>query len=152
MALIAAAVTGCAANQPRPSTDGAAPIPDVALGLSKTSVFDAPAPARVKSNDSGPGELPVLARAYPGAPPRVPHDVEPFLPLTPKSNACVDCHSVAKKEPGQPTPLPASHYTDLRNAPGQRGDQVTGARWVCTSCHAPLTDAKPIVGNAFGAR
>jgi len=56
---------------------------------------------------------------------------------------------VKAKKPGEPTPLPASHYTDLRNAPGKVGDTVTGARWVCTSCHVPQTDAKPLVGNRF---
>ena len=125
------------------------PIPDTALGLSKTSVFDAPAPPPVKENDSTPGELPVVPRPYALAPPRIPHGIGDFLPITPKSNMCVDCHSVAQKEKGQPTPMPASHYTDLRNAPGVRGDKVAGARWVCTSCHVPLTDAKPLVGNAF---
>jgi len=150
IAAVAFALSACAGGQPRPPAPAATPIPDTALGLSKTSVFDAPPPPRVKPNDSAPGELPVLARPYASAPPRIPHDMESFLPITPKSNACADCHSVAEKEPGQPTPMPASHYTDLRNAPGHRGDRVAGARWVCTACHAPLTDAKPIVGNAFG--
>ncbi|HEX9289280.1 MAG TPA: nitrate reductase cytochrome c-type subunit [Anaeromyxobacteraceae bacterium] len=152
IAAVALALSACAGAHPTPAAPApaAAPIPDSALGLSKTSVFDAPAPPRVKPNDSAPGELPVLTRPYAGAPPRVPHDLESFLPITPRSNACADCHSVAEKEPGQPTPMPASHYVDLRNAPGQRGDKVAGARWVCTACHAPLTDAKPLVGNAFG--
>jgi nitrate reductase (cytochrome), electron transfer subunit len=147
-AAIVAASTACALQKPQP-TQPAAPLPDAALGLSKTSVFDAPAPPVVKENDSAPGELPVVPRPYALAPPRIPHGIDAFLPITPKSNACADCHAVAEKEKGQPTPIPASHYTDLRNAPAKRGDQVVGARWVCTSCHVPLTDAKPLVANTF---
>ena len=50
---------------------------------------------------------------------------------------------------GQPTPLPASHYTDLRRAPGARGKEVAGARWTCVACHAARTDAEPLVMNGF---
>jgi len=28
-------------------------------------------------------------------------------------------------------------------------DQVVGARWFCTNCHASRTDAKALVGNSF---
>jgi cytochrome c-type protein NapB len=148
-AAVVAVSTACASQKPAP-TQASAPVPDAAIGLSKTSVFDALAPPAVKENDSVPGELPVVPRPYALAPPRIPHGIDAFLPITPKSNACADCHSVTEKEKGQPTPIPASHYTDLRDAPHLRGDKVVGARWVCTSCHVPLTDAKPLVGNAFG--
>jgi len=144
---VAFLLLACAGRPPRP--DAPPPLSDTSLGLAKTSVFDAPAPPPVKQNDSTPGELPVLPRPFAGAPPRVPHDLDAFLPITPKSNACADCHSVTEKEPGQPTPMPASHYTDLRNAPEKRGAVVVGARWVCTECHLASTDAKPLVGNAF---
>jgi len=146
-ALPVAVSLACAARQP--VAPPAAPIPESALGLSKTSVFEAPAPPAVKPNDSAPGELSVVPRPYKLAPPRVPHALADFLPITAKQNACADCHSVKEKEPGQPTPIPASHYTDYRNGPATPGDKVAGARWVCTACHVPLTDAKPLVGNAF---
>jgi len=131
---------------------GAAPVPDAALGLVKGSVFDVAVPPVVKENESGPGERPVLARSYPDAPPLVPHGMAGFLPITVKDNSCVDCHAVQGRKPGEPTPLPPSHYTDLRNAPGKVGDRVAGARWVCTACHVSQTDAKPLVGNRFSQR
>ena len=151
LALTVIMAASCTLSPPRRGEGGerGAAVPDHALGLSKTSVFDVPAPPAVKQNDSAPGEQPVVPRAYALAPPRIPHGIDAFLPITPKSNACADCHSVTEKEKGQPTPIPASHYTDLRNAAGVRGDKVVGARWVCTSCHVPLTDAKPLVGNTF---
>jgi cytochrome c-type protein NapB len=126
-----------------------APIPDASLGLSKGSVFDVPTPPAVKANASNPGELPVLPRAYSTAPPRIPHAVGDFLPISPKQNACQDCHAVKEKKSGAPTPIPPSHYTDYRNAPERVGGQVVGARYVCVSCHVAKTDAPNLVENRF---
>ena len=128
-----------------------APVKDSELGLAKGSVFEVPDPPAVKENEAAPGERPPLARAYPAAPPQVPHAIGDFLPITREANACVDCHGASKvKEPGAPTPLPPSHYTDLRNAPGEVRETVAGARWACTACHLPITDARPLVESRFG--
>jgi nitrate reductase cytochrome c-type subunit len=56
---------------------------------------------------------------------------------------------VKEKVKGEATPIPASHYVDLRNAPGKRGETVAGARWSCTACHVPQQDVKPLVGSPF---
>jgi cytochrome c-type protein NapB len=129
----------------------AAPVKDSELGLSRTSVFDAPAPPLSRPVDAAPGERPPVPRAYPDAPPLIPHAIADFLPITREANSCVDCHGATKaKEPGQPTPLPPSHYTDLRRPGATAGDEVAGGRWVCTSCHLPLTDARPLVESRFG--
>jgi nitrate reductase (cytochrome), electron transfer subunit len=125
------------------------PIADAELGLSKGSVFDVPVPPAVKANESNPGEAPLLPRSYVMAPPRVPHGVTDFLPITQKQNACLDCHAVKEKKQGEPTPIPPSHYTDYRNAPDRVGGQLAGARHVCVSCHAVRTDAPDLVGNRF---
>jgi nitrate reductase (cytochrome), electron transfer subunit len=149
--LAAALAAGCTSSGP--TTAGAppqgAPVPDTSLGLAKSSVFDTPTPPAVKANDSNPGELPVLPRPYVIAPPRIPHAVGDFLPITQKQNACLDCHAVKEKKTGEPTPIPASHYTDFRNAPGRLGGEVVGARYVCVSCHVAKTDAPNLVGNRF---
>jgi cytochrome c-type protein NapB len=151
LALAGALVAGCTASNPtaRDSPAGNDPVPDVRLGLAKGSVFDVPAPPSVKPNDSAPGEGPVLPRPYLIAPPRIPHAVGDFLPITPKQNACVDCHAIKEKKPGEPTPIPPSHYTDYRNAPDRPGSQVVGARTLCISCHAAGTDAPDLVENRF---
>jgi len=142
-ALIAAAAfaAGCTA---------AKPVPDAALGLARGSVFDVLSPPAVKMESSVPGEKPTLPRSFVDAPPLVPHGIEDFLPITRAANLCVDCHGVKEKVKGQATPLPASHYTDLRNAPGKLGEKPAGARWVCTACHVAQTDAGPLVPNRFG--
>jgi cytochrome c-type protein NapB len=145
------AVLGAGSVSPVASSDaGSSPgTPDTALGLSKGSVFDTPTPPRVKANESGPGEQPVLARPHVLAPPRVPHVVADFLPITAKQNSCLDCHAVKGRKPGEPTPIPPSHYTDERNAPGSVGTVLSGARYVCVSCHVETTDTPSLVENRF---
>jgi cytochrome c-type protein NapB len=126
-----------------------APIADTELGLSKSSVFDVPTPPAVKPNERAPGEGPLVPRSYVIAPPRIPHAVADFLPITLAQNACLDCHAVKDKKPSEPTPIPPSHYTDFRLAPDRVGDKVAGARYVCVSCHAATTDAPGLTGNRF---
>jgi nitrate reductase (cytochrome), electron transfer subunit len=143
LTLSAALAGACSSSGP------ATPVADTTLGLAKGSVFDTPAPPAVKANESNPGERPVLPRPYVIAPPRIPHATADFLPITQKQNACLDCHAVKEKKPGEPTPIPSSHYVDVRNAPGQVGSQLAGARYVCVSCHAAKTDAPDLVENRF---
>jgi len=151
LSLAAALAAGCSSSattrEGLPAASG--PVADSELGLSKGSVFDVPTPPAVKANASNPGEAPLLPRPYAIAPPRVPHAVADFLPITRAQNACLDCHAVKDKKQGDPTPIPPSHYTDYRNAPDRVGDHVAGARYVCVSCHAAKTDAPDLVGNRF---
>jgi cytochrome c-type protein NapB len=127
-----------------------AAIPDSTLGLSRTSVFSAPAPAAVVPNTLDPGEAPRIPRAYPGAPPRIPHAIADFAHITREENPCLGCHDAAAAAQSGAVPIPASHYRDLRRAPKVARQQVAGARYVCVSCHVPITDAKPPVENRFG--
>lgn len=124
-------------------------IPEAAMGLAKTGPREVAPPPRVTENDSAPGERPVRPRAFPGAAPAVPHGIADFLPLTREQNACIDCHAIAGKKKGEPTPIPPSHYVDLRDAPGRRGDRVVGARRSCTACHLPQADVAPLVKSPF---
>ena len=146
-ALAASCRSSAQTNTAAPTPSG--PVADAELGLAKGSVFDVPTPPAVKANESNPGELPLLPRPYVIAPPRVPHGVTDFLPITQKQNACLDCHALKEKKQGDPTPIPPSHYTDYRNAPDRAGGEVAGARYVCVSCHPARTDAPDLVGNPF---
>lgn len=135
-----------------PSREAARPVPASSLGLAPGELTADPAPPAFHRNESEPGEEPALPRAYPGAPPVVPHGVDAFLPITRTENYCLECHMVEEKIEGETTPIPPSHYVDLRNEPGHEGNSVTGARWNCTACHASRTDAEPLVRNSFTAR
>jgi cytochrome c-type protein NapB len=126
------------------------PATDRDLGLSRTSVFEVPAPPRFQDETAGPGEKPLPRRINKEYPPVIPHGVSDFLPITLSSNLCLDCHGVAgKKVKGEVTPVPASHYMDYRRAPEQKGTKVAGTRYVCTACHVPRTDAPPAVGSTY---
>lgn len=141
--------TGLQAQGAKP-VPPAKPTPDQSLGLSKTSVFDVPAPPKFKDEDSSPGEKPVLKRINREFPPMIPHGIADLLPITRASNLCLDCHDTqAKRKAGEPTPIPASHYVDLRRAPEGKGAKPAGTRHYCTACHVPQTDAKPLVGSAY---
>ena len=137
--------TACAAAGPA--------VEDSSLGLSKTSVFDAPTPA-APVYDAPPPGVPVTApaRYFSGAPPVIPHSVEGLVPITGQINSCLGCHDkpdmIGKKTKGVPTPMTASHYADLwtKDKPSQK---VSGARYNCDQCHAPQSDAKPLVRNTL---
>jgi cytochrome c-type protein NapB len=128
-------------------------VKDSEMGLSRTSVFEAPAPEPFSYGKAFPGSGNTLPRAFPGAPPQIPHDIGMFTPVTAAKNACVACHDkpamMGQKTAGAPTPMPASHYTDLRRAPGTVTGKLIGARFVCTQCHVPQADVKPLVDNTF---
>jgi cytochrome c-type protein NapB len=114
-------------------------ISDADLSLYPGSVFEVPNPAAVTWNAASPGDNERLPRPYPIAPPRIPHGIADFVPLTLKTNGCLDCHALGA---GADAPeLPASHRTDFRNSPTEVGTAVAGARFLCLACHVPTSDA-----------
>jgi len=126
---------------------------DVDLGLSKTSVFDEPTPQPFEYNDAFPGSSKILPRAYPGAPPQIPHNIDSFKPITAANNACLGCHdkpeTIGKKGGKNLPPMPLSHYTATKGKSKQAQRKVSGARFLCTQCHVPQAQVKPLVGNSF---
>jgi cytochrome c-type protein NapB len=132
------------------AADKAPPVKDAQLGLSRTSVFDVPSPPPFKAEEGAPGAGPLPRRLSAEIPPVIPHAVADFLPITRDQNACIDCHELpGPKKPGEPTPLPRSHYADWRHAQGTLLEKHAGGRWICISCHVPRTDAAPLVGSRF---
>lgn len=119
-------------------------IPDDLIGLVHEDVEAIPVPDAVTDNPLDPGDSPIRPRWNEEAPPMIPHAIADFMPLTPSDNACHDCHAVEEKIEGEPTPIPPSHYRDLRNAPDTHRDDIAGARYVCTSCHVDQTVAQPL--------
>ena len=132
------------------SDAGPGPISDRDLSLYPGSVFEAPDPPAFTWKSRDPGGNERLPRAYPVAPPRIPHGIADFVPIRLQSNACLDCHAL---DAGADAPeLPASHRTDWRNAPGVVEPTVAGARYNCVSCHVPTSDAGQLRGNTAGPR
>jgi cytochrome c-type protein NapB len=128
---------------------GEAIDPD-SLGLEKGSVFDTPTPPSPEYARGMPGTTPALPDTIPGGPPQIPHSVESFTPIKPGQNLCMGCHGTRVKMPGMATPMPDSHYTDLRADPDKVQQKVDGSRYICTTCHAPQADNPDLVVNTFG--
>jgi len=128
-------------------------VDDSSLGLSKTSVFDDPTPV-APAYDAPPPGAPVTApaRYFPGAPPVITHSIAGLIPITGHSNNCLGCHDkpdlIGKNTEGVPTPMTASHYSDPWTKDKPAGT-VSGAHYSCDLCHAPQSDAKPLVKNTL---
>lgn len=127
-------------------------IDELDMGLSKTSVFDTPTPAAYDYSDTKPGKNEWLPRAWDGIPPQIPHKTGEFLPIVAADNQCMDCHDTPKYI-GKPknmdrtvknkSPMSRDHYTS------DKLDTVAGARFNCTQCHVPMSNATPLVESTF---
>ena len=143
---VALTLAGCAQTQQG--------VEDSELGLSKTSVFATPQPIVATSDANDPGENETVESYFEGAPPVIPHQVEDYLPIRVGENLCIDCHDLPDqigqpREVGDPTPIPITHYTDLRRSPGEAGDTLIGARYLCSQCHAPQAAEPPLGANTY---
>lgn len=100
--------------------------------------------------DSEPGESDLIERAFPGAPPQVPHTVEDMLPITADDNECVECHHPDNVTGEEDMPIPDTHFERPVMAAGGPGNPMQwvveryekdqdlfGARFNCTMCHTP---------------
>lgn len=113
-------------------------IDDKQFSLNKGSVFEASTPAPFEFQDGAKTLRPPEGS---GMPVMIPHTIDDDLPITAEKNGCVRCHTpTGKKVRGAP-PVPASHVADGATP------AVAGKRWVCTTCHAPQADVKPLVAN-----
>ena len=120
-----------------------------------------------------------IKRAFQDAPPMIPHDTEGMLPITIKNNQCISCHMPDVAPSMGATALPVSHFTNFRaataiakdgritkNGPAvdntssanmsnlsikSTGAKLAGARFNCTQCHAPQSDATDAPANTFEA-
>ena len=156
-------VVGCTATKT---------VSEESLGLRKTTIYsekDTTADKVMYGTDA-PGTSKKIKRAYQDAPPMIPHDVEGMLPITIDNNQCTTCHEPAVAESMGATPIPKSHFMDFRPKHKFDGkeftksidnmknevsvkpiEQLAGARFNCSQCHAPQTTGKLAVENDFKA-
>lgn len=124
-------------------------VPEAEIGLSRATSTEVPTPDPTLINMTDPGEIPVTGPMFAGGPPMIPHGMVDFLPITADRNDCVECHAVQEKLEGEASPIPPSHYIDLRNRPGEIAQEIAGARYVCVACHVSLGGNELLVGNDF---
>ncbi|KHG33135.1 MAG: nitrate reductase cytochrome c-type subunit [Epsilonproteobacteria bacterium] len=93
------------------------------------------------------GESKVFERSYENAPPMIPHDVEGMLDMSKDNNACLGCHLPEVAEAVKATPIPKSHFFDMRTQ--KVLNELSQARFNCSQCHAPQSNNEPLVKNEF---
>lgn len=149
-AILLAGILLFAASNAARAADNA--IDELNMGLSKTTVFDTPTPQSFNYGTADPKKSEVLPRAWDGAPPQISHRIDEFLPITAEDNQCLECHEIPKyigKAKKGKSPMPRDHYVDTRSSSDEMSDEIVGARFVCTQCHVPQSDAQPLVENTF---
>jgi cytochrome c-type protein NapB len=123
-------------------------IPEDSLGLSKTSVYDDPAPIVVNYGGGDPGTNKRAVKSYNTAPPMITHTITDMVPITRDFNLCKDCHVQPdllgqKIVKGMPIPAPVSHYVDVKKG------QLYMGRWNCTQCHSKQAKVGVLVQSTF---
>jgi len=175
LGLVTAALlfTGCnEGSTATPTGVAKADITEESLGLRKTDLYTETGTSASKTEyrTAGAGSSDKIARAFQDAPPMIPHDVSGFLPITRSNNACVGCHAPEIAPAMGATPLPKSHFLDMRPHHKLNGEQFTktvdnyknetsvkkmthlsSARFNCSQCHAPQSQGNLAVENTFQA-
>lgn len=153
-------------------------ITEEELGLRKTNLYTEKDTVADRTNykKDPAGASKKIKRAFENAPPMIPHDTEGLLPITINNNACTGCHMPEVAPAVGATPIPKSHFTNLRpdtrlnkagkivkegivveNTSDFKGVDVSkklkttliGARFNCSQCHAPQSDSKLVPKNVF---
>jgi cytochrome c-type protein NapB len=96
------------------------------------------------------GDSTRLGRAFPDAPPQIPHSVEDMLPISTTDKACLECHDPESVASEEDRPIPKSHYERPVMRKGKKGESMVtivakykkgeklpGSRYNCTMCHTP---------------
>lgn len=136
-ALLLIALVGCAAVA----------IDDSQVSLRKASVFETVKPSAF-SFDAPVTASMIKPSPGSGQPPMISHSVAAYLPLTAKSNDCLQCHN-KPQDIGKPvaaggaTPAPRSHYVAAQSG----ALALDKAQYNCMSCHAPQAAVPPLVRN-----
>jgi len=100
--------------------------------------------------ESEAGESKRIDRAFPDAPPGIPHSVADMYPITADDNECIDCHHPDNVASKSDLPLPKSHFSRAVMGTGGKADSmvwvvkgyedvkdVVGSRYNCSMCHTP---------------
>ncbi|MBW2269909.1 MAG: nitrate reductase cytochrome c-type subunit [Deltaproteobacteria bacterium] len=92
--------------------------------------------------ESEAGESKLIERAFPDAPPQIPHTVEDMFPITTDDNECMECHHPENAIGKEDLPLPKSHFS---RAVMGKGGKTEGMVWVVKG----YEDAKDVVGDRY---
>ena len=149
-----------------------ATITEESLGLRKTDLYTevSTSAAKTEYRTADAGSSKKINRAFQDAPPMIPHDVSGFLPIKAGNNACIGCHAPEVAPAMGATPIPTSHFLDMRphhklvgedftktvdnyknETSVKKIDHLSSARFNCSQCHAPQSQGNLAVENTFEA-
>jgi len=148
-------------------------ISENSLGYRKDSLYNEKndvIPPEAKYSSAAPGTSTRIQRAFQDAPPMIPHNTDGMLIITKGNNQCLQCHRPEVAEAVGATPIPKSHFLNMRpvnkivddklvkgvdNLQNQvsikKITKVYEGRYNCTQCHVPQSNAKLITENKFKA-
>ncbi len=127
-------------------------IDEASVGIGADGVFNDPSPATFNFPTTKTGESDLIPTSYHTAPPMVAHTFVEYLPITMENNECLECHDKPKLIDrdyikGKKLSMSAAHYGGFGGSGDE--DEVSGSHYTCTTCHAPASDAQPLVENTF---
>lgn len=169
---VAMLMVGCSNNAAAPAGQAEAkPVfTEEELGLRKTDIYTEQSTMAVKTQyrADAPGTSQRIDRAFDNAPPMIPHDTEGMLPITKDNNMCTSCHMPEVASAMGATPIPKSHFADMRphhkvvggvfqktadnmknETALQVKDTLYNGRFNCSQCHAPQATGDTLVENTF---
>jgi cytochrome c-type protein NapB len=162
IALLVSTVAGLPVLAAEPATVPVAAAKEVDDGLDvpfrQAEILSTAPQAQEVYIETAPGESTKLERAYPGAPPQVPHEMESMLPITGESNDCLECHLPENATEKKDVPTPKSHFERPiigESKPGEamvtvvkgyeKQKELLGSRYHCNMCHLPqATNVEPL--------
>jgi len=86
-----------------------------------------------------------MNREFLHQPPLIPHRVDRYK-VNLKSNKCLSCHGWKNYRKEKATKISLTHY-ETRD--GKALSDVSPRRYFCDQCHAPQTNAEPLIDNVF---
>ncbi len=134
---------------------------DVDVYFRSTEIGELAPQTVVKYEGADPGESKLLGRAFPGAPPQIPHSLEDLLPITTDENSCIDCHLPENLADGG-VAIPSSHFDRpliVAGGPGEgarnkvegyeKSKELSGRFYACNICHVDQAEGVDTPANRF---
>jgi cytochrome c-type protein NapB len=86
-----------------------------------------------------------IPRDFVQQPPLIPHTTKGYT-ITKNFNKCMDCHAWSRAPVTGATKVSLTHF---KGREGKELSNISPARYFCTQCHVPQSDAEPLVKNTF---
>ncbi len=87
----------------------------------------------------------IIERSHVLEPPLIPHSIRGYR-INLNQNKCMQCHSWSNHRESNATKISLTHFKDRYKSVMAN---VAPSRYVCTKCHVPQANVRPLVENTF---